>query len=97
MSGYVFEVIDKTNRKIRLTNKQWKHIKREHPEIKNEEIIKDTLKHPITINQPYEGKKHYYYSYYKNRKSPDKYLIVIVNYLNGKSFIITAFYTKYIK
>jgi hypothetical protein len=34
----------------------------------------------------------YYYKYYKNRKSKAKYLRVIVKYLNGEGFIITAYF-----
>ena len=34
----IFEIIDKTGRKIKLTKEQWKHIKREHPEIEEDEI-----------------------------------------------------------
>lgn len=30
-SDYIFEVVDKTGRKILLTRKQWKHITRRHP------------------------------------------------------------------
>jgi len=92
-----FEVIDKTGRKIRLTGKQWKHIKQDHPEIRDEEVLKETLEKPIKITQPYEGTKNYYYNYYKHRKGLDKYLMVIVNYLNGKGFVISAFYVNYIR
>jgi len=31
-----FEIVDKTGRKIRLTRKQWSHIRQDHPEIENE-------------------------------------------------------------
>lgn len=93
----IFEVKDKTGRKIRLTKKQWEHIRRDHPEVENEEILKETIANPIKITKPYEGKKYYYFKYYKHRKSPDKYLMVIVNYLNGQGFIITAHYVKKIK
>lgn len=63
----IFETIDKTGRKIRLTEKQLVHIKQDHPEIENEEIIKETLEKLTKIMQPYEGTKHYYYKYYKHR------------------------------
>lgn len=39
----------------------------------------------------------YYYKYFKNRKSPAKYLLVIVKYLNGEGFIVTAYFEKNIK
>lgn len=97
MGDYIFEVVDKTGRKIRLTEKQWKHIRKDHPEIENEEIIKSVLKNPDKITQPYPGLKHYYYKYFKHKKSPDKYLMVIVNYLNGGGFVITAYYVAHLK
>ena len=93
----IFEVIDKSGRKVRLTRKQQIHIRQDHPEVKDEEAIKETLEKPDKISKPYEGTKHYYYKYYKHRKSKDKYLMVIVNYLNGTGFVITAYYVSYIK
>ena len=93
----IFETTDKTRRKIRLTKKQWIHIRQDHPEIENEELIRETLEDPTKITRPYEGKKYYYYRYYKNREDSDKYLLVIVNYLNGDGFVITAHYVAYIK
>ena len=43
----IFEVIDKTGRKIRLTQKQWKHVMRRHPYMeKYIEEIKETIKTP---------------------------------------------------
>ncbi len=95
--NHIFEVIDKTGRKIRLTNKQWSHIRQDHPEIEDWELLKETLENPLKITQPYEGTKYYYYRYYKQRKSSDKYLLVIVNYLNGGGFVVTAYYVDYIK
>ena len=35
--NYIFEVIDKTGRKIRLTKKIWSKIRKKHYEIENEE------------------------------------------------------------
>jgi len=97
MDNNIFEVVDKSGRKIRLTKKQWGHITRDHPEISNNEIIKETLENPTKITQSYGVRKHYYYKYYKDRKSPDKFLMVIVKYLNGEGFVISAFYVKNVK
>ena len=93
----IFETTDKTGRKIRLTKKQWSHIREDHPEVEGKEVIKETLEKPIKIIQPYEGSKRYYYKYYKDRKSPDNYLMVIVNYLSGEGFEITTYYVSHIK
>jgi len=56
--------------------------------------VKETLESPTKITQPYEGKKYYYYKHYKHRKSPDKFLWVMVEYLNGDGFVISAFYKR---
>ncbi len=90
----IFETVDKTRRKIRLTEKQWKHIKQDYPEIENEEIIKETLEKPTKITQPYTGMKHYCYKYFKHRQPPDKYLMVVVNYLSSFCTFGDKFFTE---
>lgn len=95
----VFEVIDKTGRRIRSTEKQMNHILRKHPQIANyqDEII-DTLINPLKITDyGLDEDVRYYYKYLKNRISPEKYLLVVVKYLNGEGFIITAYFEKDIK
>ncbi len=89
---YVFEIVDKTGRKIHLTEEQWKHIRKDHPEIREDEI-KLTLRNPIRIRN--QGKnKHFYYQYLKYKKLPFRFLRVIVKYLNGKGFVITTYFVK---
>ncbi len=76
-----------------------KHISKEHPAVANKiEEIKETLRSPISIRKSdYDEEKRFYYRYYKNIKLKEKYLIVIVKYLNGEGFIITSFYIDKIK
>jgi hypothetical protein len=95
----IFEIVDKTGRKIRLTKKQNSHINKKHPAIAiyiNE--IKETLQKPdaITKSETDENVR-FYYKYYKYLISPHKYILVIVKYLNGDGFIITALFEKNIK
>ena len=45
----IFDIIDKTGRKIRLTTEQWSHIRKKHPEVENYELIEETLKKPDKI------------------------------------------------
>ena len=96
---YVFEIEDKSGRKIRLTKKQWNHILRRHHDMINyQEEIKKTLKDPQTItNHPYDRKSRYYYNYLKHKEGPNKYLLIIVKYLNGEGFVITTYFRKSIK
>jgi len=95
----VFEITDKIGRKIRLTDMQWKHISRKHPAVcQYFEEIKKTLENPdsITDTSPDENIK-YYYKYYKYLKSPYKYIMVIVKYLNNHGFVISSYFEKTIK
>ena len=72
--------MDKTRRKIRLTNKDFKHVIC-HKGMENYiEEIKDTLKNPLKIISHEAGDLYDYYNYYKNRKQKAKYLQVIVRY-----------------
>lgn len=87
----IFEITDKTKRKIRLTDYQWNHIKHKHPDI-NEYFIEETLQKPVNII-PEEDDVAIYYRYFKDKK-PLPYLKVMVKYLNGKGYVITAYFVK---
>ena len=94
----IFEIVDKTNRKIRLTTEQWTHIRKKHPEIENHELIEETLKKPDKMTDyDIDETVLYYYKYYKHRKSYEKYLQVIVKYLNGDGYVLTAQFKPYIR
>ena len=88
----IFEVKDKTGRKIRLTREQWNHIKTEHPEIEKEEV-QLAIEKPIKIIEK-TNNKYSYYQYLKYKKLPFRFLRVIVKYLNGEGFIITSYFVK---
>ena len=93
---WIFEVEDKSGRKIHLSDERWKHIVNEHANLSDKiEDIKDTLANPLTIRRSkYDEKVRFYYKFYKNLS---KYLLVSVKYLNGEGFVITAFYTSKIE
>ena len=44
MDNIVFEIVDKTGRKIHLSKTQWTHIREEHPHVIETEDIENTLK-----------------------------------------------------
>ena len=93
---FVFEVVDKSGRKIHLSNERLKHILR-HNDINfnHLEDVKSALIRPTyTILQAFDKTKGNYYFYNKQMKS---YLLVVVKYLNGKGFVLTAFFTKNIQ
>ena len=91
----VLEVIDKSGRKIYLTDERWKHILK-HPEMQDKqaiERIKESLVKPLKVVDVDEDVK-YYYKYYKNMKSKAKYLRTIVKYLNGEGFVISSYFIE---
>ncbi len=96
MMENIFEIKDKTRRKIRLTKKQWKHITTKHPDMSSKErkIIEALEKPGIILPHKYDIMSKRYYRYDKNERA---YLLVSVKYLNGKGFVITSFYTRHIK
>ncbi len=90
----IFEITDKTGRWIRLTKTQFKHVIG-HKGMENEvEKIKDTLLNPLKIASHEAGELYDYYSYYKDRKKKAKFLQVVVKYLNGEGFVITAYFVR---
>ncbi|MBI1972525.1 hypothetical protein HYS50_00805 [Candidatus Woesearchaeota archaeon] len=95
----LFEAIDKSGRMIRFPQKQWKHILQDHPEIAQHiEEIKIALQRPLKITTySFDNQVRYYYTYIKQREGPAKYLLVIVKYLNGTGYIITAYFEKKIQ
>jgi len=95
----IFEIKDITGRKIHLTKEKWRHIVQRHPALSNQtESIKEAIINPLVIIDSglYKNLK-YYYRYDKNIRLKEKYLLILIKYLNGKGFIITSYYTERIK
>jgi|SRR3989344_4296169 len=95
----LFELKDKSGRKIYLSKERWKHINQEHPEISPYlDELKEALENPLAITTyPLEEGIRYYYQYLKERTRPEKYLLIIVKYLNGDGFVITSYFVRNIK
>ena len=91
----VLEVIDKTGRAIHLSKERLTHIQK-HPHMHNQlENIRWTLMQPTIIRCVESDKSvRQYYKEFKERHYAERYLFVAVKYLNGKGFIITAFFTN---
>ena len=95
----LFEIKNRTGRIIYMTKERWRHIISPispHAYTTNYlEEIKQTLINPGKItNSVNRDTKVNYYKYYKERR---KYLRIVVNYLNGEGFVITAYFVKNIK
>lgn len=93
---HVFEVVDMSGRVLYLTKERWVHIKSDHPEMATELIVvKNTVSEPEFVRRSqYDDNVRFYCKYFKNRQSTAKYLLVAIKRLNGKGFVITAFYTN---
>jgi len=95
---YILEIIDKSGRKIRLTKRQWEHITTTHAEMGDYlEEIKRNLQNPIKITYHKVGDLRKYFTFLKHRKHPEKFLRLIVKYLNGGGFVVTAHFVKDIR
>ena len=94
----VFETLDKSNRKVHLSDERWKHIKKKHPEIQDFDQIKETIEKPDKVTfYSYDETIYYFYKYYKNRPAPKKYFLIVVKYLNGEGYVATAYFVGKIK
>ncbi|MEK6868964.1 MAG: hypothetical protein AABX63_02165 [Nanoarchaeota archaeon] len=89
----IFEIEDKSGRKVHLSRERWQHIVNEHPNVADTiEDIKDLLINPLT-KKPSRYNEHVVF-YYKFYKELSKYLLVSVKYLNGNGYVITAFFIR---
>ena len=97
--AHIFRSEDKTGRHIYLTDERWSHINEEHPEVSPYlQEFTETLKNPTNVaSYPYDKDIRYFYKYFKQRENKAKYLLIIVKYLNGEGFIITAYFVRQIK
>ena len=78
-------------------NKNWEHIVRRHPDISSEkEKIVETLENPDKIvNSIKDENARFYYKHYKYRNSVNKFMTVLVKYLNNHGFVITAYFVRH--
>lgn len=92
---FVFK--DKSGKIIHLNKERWQHIISEHPEIFNElQNLELALRFPTaTRRSEHDDKVIFYYRH--NKIIRERFLMVVVKYLNNHGFIITSFYTNKIK
>jgi len=98
MGDFIFEIIDKSGRKLRLTRESWKHITTNHGEMTNYlDEIQRTIENPLKIILHPVPDLRKYFSYIKHRKRPERYLRIVVKYLNNHGFILTAHFVATIR
>jgi hypothetical protein len=83
---------------VQLTSERLAHLL-EHPELrKQENKIADTLLQPDTVVQSQsDDTVKLFFRLYRGLTIGDKYLCVVVKYLEASIFVITAYFTDRIK
>jgi len=94
----VVEVGSKLGKAIKLDEDRWKHVM-EHPEMKNQiHRIKETLVDPDEVRESVRAPSIWlFYKLYHHSPVSEKYMLVVVEVLDGEGFIVTAFFTDKVK
>ena len=95
--NYILEVIDKNGRVVHLSSERWSHIRKYHADIERFEEVSETLKNPDNVFADEREKVTIFYKFFKNKKQKSKFLRVVVKYLNGSGFVMSAYFVRNIK
>jgi hypothetical protein len=90
----LFTVASVLSRRIRLTETQWKHIRKRrelHGQMKK---MRKTLVEPDAVYYVSGEDSYHYYRFYPRTPVSSKYMLVIAKHLDGEGFIITCFYAR---
>lgn len=94
----VLEGQDYNNKLVRLTKKQYNHIIETHPELEGEmNKISKTVESPEVVRLGNKENIFLFYRFFEKTQVTNKYLVLVVKYLNGEGFIITAYFTSKIR
>lgn len=87
-------LIDYQDRQVRLTDERLEHILA-HPEMVGmETLIAETLRYPQLVRQSLSDETaELYYRFYTQTRIGDKWLCVVVKYLQDDAFVVTAYFT----
>lgn len=89
--NFIFEVIDKTGRKIHLSKERWgEHIRLEHPDISDKiEDIKNALINPsLIVPHKFDKMMRNYYLYNKSEKCYLQTVVISNNFNICKWLVI---------
>jgi len=83
---------------VSLDEERWHHVL-EHPEMKNQLArIKETVVNPDEVRASiHDPSVLLFYKLYEKTPVTEKYLIVVIKFLNKEGFIVTAFFTDRVK
>lgn len=86
----IFHVMSKLNRRIRLDEERWLHIKVRHSELQGKiSELSLTLKSPTIVLFDRAQQNFRYLKFFKHLQ---RYLCVIAKHMNGEGFVISALY-----
>ena len=94
----MLRVVCKLGKVVRLDRDRWVHML-SHPEMRKQRYrIKGTLVDPDEIRKSIRGSQVWlFYKLYEKTPVTWKFMLVVVQVLNGEGFIVTAFFTDKIK
>ena len=86
---------DYAGKPLRLSPERWQHIEEHHPEMATLLLaLKETVRHPqMVIESRTDPDVSLIYRFYYGTLAGDKWLCVVVKYLENGAFIITAYLT----
>jgi len=89
----ILEIRDRNGKLVYLTDERYRHISA-HPEMQNSlQVIARTIKSPDKIETySLDPSIRLFYTYHKSRKTKARYLRVVIKYVNGEGFVITAYF-----
>ncbi len=93
----VFEIVDKSGRKVILTKDKWTHIRIVHSNVENSEDITETLQKPDKVIHDEREEVVYFFKYFKYKKWKSKFLKVVVKYINEEGSILSAYFVRNIR
>jgi hypothetical protein len=82
---------------IRLTARQWNHILEGHPYMVNMEgAVQETLEDPEEIRRSRSDPAtvKLYYRWFTNTTKGNKWVLVVVKFLENDAFVLTAYLTR---
>jgi hypothetical protein len=94
----LLKVVCKLGNVVRLDRDRWAHVL-SHPEMRKQRYrIKETLVDPDEVRQSIRAAEVLlFYKLYAETPVTQKFMLVVVEILNGEGFIVTAFFTDKIK
>lgn len=93
----VFIVLDRNGKEVHLSGERWSHIRKYHNDVESHEEIAETLKNPDSLYDDEREKVTIFHKFFKHKKQKSRYLRVVVKYLNGEGFVMSAYFARNIK